>query len=113
MTFSPRRPSAAAAADPWAPSPTTIASAVSMALPVRPPRLARPRGGEPFEDQALHALHRDALLRHRVPVADRHGVVLEGIDVDGHAPRRADLVLATVELADRRGVVVDGHDVGG
>ena len=52
-----------------------------------------------------------ALLGHRVAVADGHRAVLERVDVDRHAPGRADLVLAPVELADGRRVVVDGHHV--
>ena len=45
------------------------------------------------------------LLLHRVALADRDGVVLEGVEVDGDAVRRADLVLAAVAAADRAGVV--------
>ena len=54
---------------------------------------------------------RHALLRHRVAVAHRDRAVLERIDVDGDAPRRADLVLASIQLADRGRVVVDRHRV--
>src|SRR4051812_9801238 len=68
-------------------------------------------GGHPVEDRALDTLEGDALLRHRVAVADRRGPVLERIDIDGHAPRRADLVLAPIQLADRGRVVIDRHDV--
>jgi hypothetical protein len=39
---------------------------------------------------------RDPLLRHRVALAHRHRLVLEGVEVDRDAVRRADLVLAAV-----------------
>ena len=42
---------------------------------------------------------------HRVALADRDGVVLEGVEVDGDAVRRTDLVLAPVAAADGAGVV--------
>ena len=48
---------------------------------------------------------RDALLRHRVAVADGDRVVVERVEVDRDAERRADLVLAAVAAADRAGVV--------
>src|SRR6476469_2914085 len=57
--------------------------------------------GEP----ALDLVEGDALLAHRVALADRHGVVLEGVEVDGDAERSAELVLAVVAAADRAGVV--------
>jgi hypothetical protein len=47
----------------------------------------------------------DPLLRHRVALADGHRLVLERLEVDGDAVRRADLVLAAVAAADRAGVV--------
>ena len=49
---------------------------------------------------ALDPVERDALLRHRVALAHGDGVVVEGVEVDGDAERRADLVLAAVALAD-------------
>ena len=54
-------------------------------------------GGQPGRD----ARQRHALLRHRVALADRDGVVVEGLEVDGDAERRADLVLPAVAPADR------------
>src|SRR3954469_4418906 len=72
-----------------------------------------PRRREAVEDGALHAVERDPLLGHRVPITQGDGVVLEGFDVDRHAPWRPDLILAPIELADRRRVVVDGEDVAG
>ena len=72
----------------------------------------RPGPRQPVEDQPLHALDRDPLLGHRVAIADRHGAVLERVDVDRDAPRRPDLVLAPVQLPDRGRVVVDGQHVG-
>ncbi|EOD65990.1 putative transcriptional regulator [Amycolatopsis vancoresmycina DSM 44592] len=44
-------------------------------------------------------------MRHRVALAHRHGLVLERVEVDRDAVRRADLVLAAVAAADRLGVV--------
>ena len=41
----------------------------------------------------------------RVALAHRHGLVVEGVEVDRDAERRADLVLAPVAAADRAGVV--------
>ena len=54
---------------------------------------------------AGHGVEPDPLLRHRVALADRDGLVVEGVEVDGDAERRADLVLAAVAAADRAGVV--------
>src|ERR1700745_2724730 len=50
----------------------------------------------------------DALLLHGVAVADRHRLVVQGVEVDGDAVRGADLVLAPVPAADRAGVVEFG-----
>ena len=74
-------------------------------------RPSPPRGLQPVEDEPRDALDRDPLLGHRIAIADRDRAVLERVDVDRHAPWRADLVLAPVELADRGGVVVDRHHV--
>src|SRR5262245_1591704 len=63
-----------------------------------------------LEDRPLDIVERHAVLGHRGAIADRRGAVLERLDVDRHAPRRADLVLAPVQLADRGRVVVDRHD---
>src|SRR5665647_3176839 len=54
----------------------------------------------------LDLVEGDPLLRHRVPLADRHGLVVEGVEVDGHAERRADLVLTAVAATDGLGLVV-------
>src|SRR5699024_5454726 len=45
-------------------------------------------------------LHRDALLRHRVAVADGDAAVFLRLKVVGDAERGADLVLTAVTLAD-------------
>src|SRR3954447_20864615 len=79
-TRSPRRLSASAADEPCAPSPMTTASKVSM---TRRDGALGPHGLHPIEDQALDALERHALLGHRIAVADRHGPVVKGVDVDG------------------------------
>src|SRR5699024_9533618 len=44
----------------------------------------------------LHLVQRHALLGHRVALADRDGLVLGGLEVDGEAERGADLVLSAV-----------------
>src|ERR1700682_1464000 len=54
----------------------------------------------------------DADLRHRVALADRDLLVLERVEVDGDAERRADLVLAAVAPSDRLGLVVGRHELG-
>src|SRR5581483_9714859 len=63
-----------------------------------------PQGGHELRDG-------DARLRHGVAVADRHLPVVERLEVDGDAKRRADLVLAAVAAADRLGLVVRQHEV--
>jgi hypothetical protein len=57
-------------------------------------------GAEVVEQEALHLVQADPLLGHRVPLADRHGLVVQGLEVDGHAVGRADLVLPAVAAAD-------------
>src|SRR5919204_6615023 len=52
-----------------------------------------------------------ANLRHRVALADRHLLVLERIEVDGDAERRADLVLTPVPAADGLRLVVRREQV--
>ena len=54
---------------------------------------------------------RDALLLHRVAVAQRDRAVLQRVVVDGDAERRADFVLAAVAPADRAGLVVRDREV--
>src|SRR4051794_12061089 len=58
-----------------------------------------------LREVAAHVVQTDPLLLHGVALADRHGVVVEGVEVDSDAVRRADLVLASVAAADRAGVV--------
>ena len=55
-------------------------------------------------------------MRPRIAVADRDGaaVFLYGVEIYGHAIRRADLVLAAIALADRaRLVLFDAGDAFG
>src|SRR5262249_39840094 len=47
----------------------------------------------------------DALLLHRVALANRDRLVVQRVEVDGDAERRADLVLAAVAAADRARVI--------
>ena len=54
---------------------------------------------------------RHPLLLHRVALPHGGGPVVEGVEVDGDAERRADLVLATVAATDGLGLVVVAHPV--
>src|SRR5205085_2100133 len=67
--------------------------------------------GQPFSEVVDEHVDRDAVLGQRVAVAYGHGPVLEGLEVDGDAVRRARLVLAAVAAADGLGLVVVGHEV--
>ena len=51
-------------------------------------------------DDLAELLHGDALLLHRVAIAQRDRALGEGIAIDGDAERRTDGVLAAVALAD-------------
>src|SRR5690606_29918262 len=76
---------------------------------VRRPQAAaavrRSGADEALGEVAAHLAEGHALLAHGVAVADRHGLVLEGVEVHRHAQRRADLVLAAVTTAHGTGVV--------
>src|SRR5690242_3823761 len=90
-------------------------------------RIARrhvaPRCGgiEQAPEDGLQLGDRHANLLHRVALADRHLSVArlalvgiaDGLDVDGHAIRRADLVLAPIEASDRGCVVVEREPASG
>ena len=73
-----------------------------------PPGLRRWPGQKPRRRRArlTRSAMRHAHLLGGVAVADRDRVVLERVEVDRDAQRRADLVLAAVALADRLGLVV-------
>src|SRR5512142_2786339 len=76
----------------------------AAARAVMPARLrSAPR--QPGRQVGLDVVDADALLRHRVALPDGDRVVVEGLEVDGDAERRADLVLAPVATADRLRVV--------
>ena len=64
--------------------------------------------GEAGGEVVLHLVQGHPLLGHRVALADGDRLVVQGVEVDGDAVRRADLVLATVAAADRLGVVEVG-----
>ena len=55
----------------------------------------------------------DALLRHRVTVADSHTAIRLGIKVIGDAERGTDLVLTAVPFSDRACVVIIDHKLFG
>src|SRR5690606_31204790 len=66
------------------------------------------RGSRPLEslrEVVVQRGDRHTLLRHRVAVADGHGVVVERVEVNGDAERGADLILAAVAAPDRAGVI--------
>src|SRR4051794_4081340 len=65
-----------------------------------------PRRGQARVQLVRERGDRDPLLGQRVAVAERDGVVLERLVVDGDAVGRADLVLPAVALADRAALVV-------
>src|SRR3954449_12609878 len=65
------------------------------------PSAAGEAGGEVAGD----GVQADALLAHRVALPHGHRVVLERVEVDRQAERRADLVLPAVAAADGAGVV--------
>src|SRR5689334_3780686 len=60
---------------------------------------------ESLDQVGLDLVERDALLRHRVALANGDRVIVESLEVDSDAERRADLVLSAVTTADRTGVV--------
>ena len=62
-------------------------------------------------DNVVKLGHLDAPLLHGVAVAERYGVVFEGLAVDGDAVGRADGILTAVSLAD--GVLLVVGDVHG
>ena len=68
-----------------------------------------PVGVQPLQQLVAQRRGRHAHLLERVAVAQRDGVVLHRLAVDGDAPRRADLVLAAVALADRAALVELGR----
>src|SRR4051794_41432569 len=72
---------------------------------VRAPPAEGLAADQPGGEVGLDLVQRDPLLGHRVALADRHGLVVEGVEVDGEAERGADLVLAAVAAPDRAGVV--------
>src|SRR5664279_4837540 len=67
----------------------------------------RPRSAadQSLRQIGLRLVDGDALLRHRIPIADGHGLVGRGVEVDREAERRPDLVLPAVPPADLPGVV--------
>src|SRR5699024_3746931 len=84
----------------------------SVMIPPRvlPDVCRKRRRSESAADQALgevalHLVQRHPLLGHRVTLPYRHGLILEGVEVDRDAVRRAYLVLAPVAPADRLRVV--------
>ena len=56
--------------------------------------------GEAFVEVGDDPVEGHAFLLHRVAFADRNRLVLQGVEVDGDAVRRADLVLAAIASSD-------------
>src|SRR2546427_3306436 len=54
---------------------------------------------------------RDTDLPHGIAFPDRHGLILERLEVHRDAEGRPDLVLAAIAAADRLRLVVSGHEV--
>src|SRR5437763_15719404 len=63
-------------------------------------RSGRSAGAQSLREVAADGVEPDPLLRHRVPRADRDRLVLQRVEVDRDAERRADLVLTAVPAAD-------------
>ena len=58
---------------------------------------------------ALEVVERHPVLAHRVPITNRHSLVVEGFEVGRDAQRGSDLVLTAVAFTDRLSdVVFDG-----
>src|SRR5918998_5916675 len=72
-----RRPRGVTGSVPGAGSVTAKSSRTQKALP----------------EVSRHLVERDPVLRHGVAVPDGHGLVIESVEVDRDAERRADLVL--------------------
>src|SRR4029077_329812 len=66
---------------------------------------------ERLSERGHELLDRHAYLAHRVALADRHGAIVDRLEVDRHAERRADLVLTAVAPADRLRLVVRRHEM--
>ncbi len=62
------------------------------------PRIAL-RPDEPLGEVALDLVEAHSFLLHFVAVTDRHGPVVESLEVDGDAERRAHLILTAVAVA--------------
>src|SRR6478609_482231 len=88
-------------------SGTTVMAPLSQAGPGRTESAGPGRSAaeQLLREVGADAVETDPLLAHRVALADRDGVVVEGLEVDRHAERRADLVLAAVAATDGTGVV--------
>src|SRR5436189_281667 len=56
---------------------------------------------EPSSQIVTHAVEGNPVLGHRVAFPDGHRLILERVEVDRHAERRADFILAAVASADR------------
>src|SRR5699024_3478997 len=72
------------------------------------PKARAPTGSgadQPRREVGLDLVQGNPLLAHRVPLTNGDRLVIEGVEVHGHAVGRADLVLTAIAPADRTGVV--------
>ncbi len=61
-------------------------------------------GADTFPDQAMPGLNiGERNIAHGWALIDRHGFVLQGVDVGDHVPRTVEMDLATGEVSMRRG----------
>src|SRR3990172_5385645 len=97
---------------PIASSATSTATSSTMitASMRAPPRLAL---RQPVPQRLHQAADGHPHLLHAVPLPDGHRLVLQRLEVDGDAERRARLVLAPGAPADALGGVLLGHEVRG
>src|ERR1044072_278479 len=87
---------------------TVLAARVRSAGRASPPRHDKRQGSAADQlacEEAFELVDRDPLLGHAVALADGDRVVLQRVEVDGDAERRADLVLPAVAAADGARVV--------
>ena len=81
------------------------ASSVRHVLPMTNVRGLPSAAEQPSPQPGADLRDGDPLLGHRVALTDRHGVIVEGVEVHGEAVRGSDLVLTAVPAPDRPRVV--------
>ena len=61
--------------------------------------------GQPFFQISFQRIDGDAILQHRVAMADGHLLIFERLVIDRDAERRADFILPRIALSDIAAVV--------